>query len=82
MNQSLESRLARVRFSSLTPGADRIHYVNAEDVRIVLGAFPSKYGIACAQFTSMIGAAEPALSATSTGDYGKLLSVLSLLASA
>jgi len=40
MNQSLESRLARVRFSSLTPGADRIHYVNAEDVRIVLGRLP------------------------------------------
>jgi hypothetical protein len=40
MNQSLESRLARVRFSSLTPGADRTHYVNAEDVRIVLGRLP------------------------------------------
>ena len=40
MNQSLESRLARVRFSSLTPGVDRINYVNAEDVRIVLGRLP------------------------------------------
>jgi hypothetical protein len=40
MNESLESRLARVRFSSFPPGADRIHYVNAEDVRIVLGRFP------------------------------------------
>ena len=40
MNESLESRLARVRFSSSTPGADRIHYVNADDVRVVLGRFP------------------------------------------
>ena len=40
MNESLESRLARVRFSSSTPGADRIHYINADDVCVVLGRFP------------------------------------------
>ena len=33
MDMSLESRLARIRFSRSAVGADRIHYVNEADVR-------------------------------------------------
>jgi hypothetical protein len=32
----------QIKFSSSIPGADRIHYVNEEDVRIVLGRLPSE----------------------------------------
>lgn len=42
MNQSLESRLARIRFSVVIPGADRIHHINEQDVRIVLSRLPFK----------------------------------------
>src|SRR5882724_542255 len=31
---------SQVRFSLSKPGADRLHYVNAEDIRIVLGRLP------------------------------------------
>jgi len=40
MNASLESRLARIKFSLSPVGADRIHYVNEADVRVVLGRLP------------------------------------------
>jgi len=40
MNASLESRLARIKFSLSPVGADRIHYVNEGDVRVVLGRLP------------------------------------------
>jgi len=40
MSELTESRLARIRFSACVPGADRIHYVTAEDVRVVLGRLP------------------------------------------
>jgi hypothetical protein len=40
VNESLESRLFRIRFSISIPGADRIHYVNADDVRVVLSRIP------------------------------------------
>lgn len=40
MNESLESRLSRISFSMAGPGADRIHHVNADDVRVVLGRLP------------------------------------------
>jgi hypothetical protein len=40
MNESIETRLSRVRFSVLKPGADRVHYINPEDVRVVLGRLP------------------------------------------
>jgi hypothetical protein len=40
MNESLESQLLRIRFSMARPSADRIHYVNADDVRVVLSRLP------------------------------------------
>lgn len=40
MDVSLESRLARIRFSRSAVGADRIHYVNEADVRVVLSRLP------------------------------------------
>ena len=40
MSESLESRLSRTRFSTSIPGADRIHHVNQEDVRVVLSRVP------------------------------------------
>lgn len=40
MTESVEARISRVRFSEMKPGADRVHYVNAEDVRVVLGRLP------------------------------------------
>ena len=40
MNESLESTLLRIRFSMARPGADRIHHVNADDVRVVLSRLP------------------------------------------
>jgi hypothetical protein len=40
MNESLESRLSRIRFSMARPGADRIHHINADDVRVVLSRLP------------------------------------------
>lgn len=40
MSESLESRLSRVRFSSCIPGADRIHHVTEDDVRVVLSRLP------------------------------------------
>jgi hypothetical protein len=40
MNEPLETRLSRVRFSVLKPGADRVHHVNSEDVRVVLSRLP------------------------------------------
>lgn len=40
MNESLESRIHRIKFSRSIPGADRIHYVNEDDVRVVLGRLP------------------------------------------
>jgi hypothetical protein len=32
--------LSRIRFSVSTPGADRVHHVNEEDVRVVLSRLP------------------------------------------
>jgi hypothetical protein len=40
MNASLESRLRKLTFSVSAVGADRIHFVNEEDVRVVLGRLP------------------------------------------
>jgi len=40
MNESIEARLSRIKFSLSPPGADRVHYVSKEDVRIVLGRLP------------------------------------------
>jgi hypothetical protein len=40
MSESLESRLSRIKFSSSIPGADRIHHVTEEDVRVVLSRVP------------------------------------------
>ena len=40
MEASLESRIARIRFSVSPVGADRIHYVNEADVSIVLSRLP------------------------------------------
>jgi hypothetical protein len=40
MSESVESRVARVKFSLAIPGADRIHHVNEEDVRVVLSRLP------------------------------------------
>ena len=40
VSESLESRLSRVKFSSSIPGADRVHYVNQRDVRVVLSRLP------------------------------------------
>lgn len=36
----MESRLFMIKFSLLIPRADRIHYVNADDVRVVLSRLP------------------------------------------
>jgi hypothetical protein len=43
VSESLESRLSRIKFSVSIPGADRIHYVNADDVRVVLGRLPLEF---------------------------------------
>jgi hypothetical protein len=40
MNQSLESRIARVKFSVAIPGGGRIHHVNEDDVKVVLSRLP------------------------------------------
>ena len=40
MNELLESRIHRIKFSRSIPGADRIHYVNEDDVRVVLRRLP------------------------------------------
>ena len=40
MNESLQSRIAKVKFSLSIPGADRIHHVTEDDVRIVLSRLP------------------------------------------
>ncbi len=40
MGESLESRLSQVKFSVSPAGADRIHHINQEDVRVVLGRLP------------------------------------------
>ncbi len=40
MSELLETRLSRIRFSVLKPGADRVHHVNPDDVRVVLGRLP------------------------------------------
>jgi hypothetical protein len=32
--------IQRIRFSATRPGADRIHYVNAEDIRVLLSRLP------------------------------------------
>jgi hypothetical protein len=40
MIESLESSLARVKFSVARPGADRIHYIDADAVRTVLSRLP------------------------------------------
>jgi hypothetical protein len=40
VNESLESRLSRIKFSLSIPGGDRIHYVNADDVQVVLSRLP------------------------------------------
>lgn len=43
MSESLHSRLSRVKFSSSIPGADRIHHVTEEDVRVVLSRLPFEF---------------------------------------
>src|SRR5579884_2372500 len=40
MNESLESRLCKIKFSESIPGGDRVHHVNADDVRVVLSRLP------------------------------------------
>src|SRR5215469_12424357 len=40
VNESLESKISRISFSVARPGADRIHHVNADDVRVVLSRLP------------------------------------------
>ena len=40
MRELPASGLSRIRFSACIPGADRIHYVTADDVRVVLGRMP------------------------------------------
>jgi hypothetical protein len=40
MSELLETRFSRIRFSVLKAGADRVHHVNPEDVRVVLGRLP------------------------------------------
>lgn len=40
MNESVESRLSKIKFSASIAGADRIHHVNADDVRTVLSRLP------------------------------------------
>jgi len=42
MNEALEAKLTRIEFSMAIPGADRIHHVNEDDVRVVLGRLPSE----------------------------------------
>ena len=42
MQESLESHLSRIRFSSSLPGAGRIHHVTKEDVRVVLSRLPQE----------------------------------------
>lgn len=43
MSESLDSRLSRIKFSSSVPGADRIHHVTEEDVRVVLSRLPFEF---------------------------------------
>jgi len=38
--ESIESRLSRIRFSVSDAGADRVHFVTKEDIRVVLGRLP------------------------------------------
>jgi hypothetical protein len=38
--ESLESRISRVRFSWSNAGADRVHYVTEEDIRVLLSRLP------------------------------------------
>ena len=40
MNELQESRIYKVKFSRSIPGADRIHHVNENDVRVVLSRLP------------------------------------------
>jgi hypothetical protein len=40
MGETLDSRLARIRFSTSPAGGDRIHYVTEEDIRVVLSRLP------------------------------------------
>jgi hypothetical protein len=40
VNESVESRLSKIKFSASIAGADRIHHVNADDVRTVLSRLP------------------------------------------
>src|SRR5262249_62433677 len=40
MDLSLESKIARIKFSRSAVGADRIHYIDAIDVRVLLGRLP------------------------------------------
>jgi hypothetical protein len=54
MNKSLEFQLLRIRFSMARSGADRIHYVNEDDVRVVLSRLPFELWHVFALFTSMI----------------------------
>jgi len=41
MDLSLESKIARIKFSRSAVGADRIHYIDAIDVRVLLGRLPT-----------------------------------------
>jgi hypothetical protein len=43
MSESLHSRLSRVKFSSSIPGADPIHHVTEEHVRVVLSRLPFEF---------------------------------------
>jgi hypothetical protein len=40
MNELAKSRLSRIKFSVSPPGADRVHHVSEEDVRVVLSRLP------------------------------------------
>jgi len=40
--ESLESRISRIRFSICSAGADRVHYVTEENIRVVLSRLPSE----------------------------------------
>jgi hypothetical protein len=46
-----------VKFSVSPTGADRIHYIKEDDVRVVLSRLPTSFGTVSALFISTIGAA-------------------------
>ena len=41
-SQAVETMAPQVKFSATKPGADRVHYVNEDDVRVVLSRLPTE----------------------------------------